>query len=139
MKKNKEIVEANQASNRILAGTKIEGEIVSDGDIRVDGSLKGNIRISGKLVIGEKGTVDGEIQCANANVSGKLTGKLEVSELLTLQATATVQGEVSTGKLAIEAGAEFSGSCNMGSVVRNMKNGGKNNNEAGESREEASA
>lgn len=122
MKKNRDVVDANQASNRILAGTKIEGDVNSKGDIRVDGELKGNILISGKLVVGEKGRVEGEIKCANANVSGQLKGKIEVSELLSLQATARVNGEVMTNKLSVEPGAEFSGSCSMGSVIREIKN-----------------
>lgn len=121
IKKTKDVTEASQASNRILAGTSIEGEVNSQGDIRVDGVLKGNITISGKLVIGEKGHVEGEIKCGNANVSGNLKGKIEVSELLSLQSTARVDGEVVTSKLSVEPGAEFSGSCSMGSGIREIK------------------
>ena len=113
--------EANQASNRILVGTSIEGEIKSKGDIRIDGKIKGTINITGKLVVGEKGVVEGDIKCAFANVSGTLKGQLEVSELLTLQATAKVNGDIVTNKLSIEPGAEFTGSCSMGSVVREIK------------------
>ncbi len=122
IKKTKAAEETGQASNRIMAGTTIEGDVNSKGDIRVDGSLKGNINISGKLVVGEKGKVEGEIKCSNANVSGSLKGKIEVSELLALQATARVNGEVLTNKLSVEPGAEFSGSCSMGSVIREIKN-----------------
>lgn len=121
IKKTKDVTDASQASNRILAGTSIEGDVSSQGDIRVDGILKGNINISGKLVVGEKGHVEGEIKCSNANVSGHLKGKIEVSELLALQATAHVNGEVVTNKLSVEPGAEFSGSCSMGSVIREIK------------------
>lgn len=123
IKKAKSTVDTSQASNIIQNGTSIEGDISSKGDIRVDGSLKGNIKITGKLVIGENGKVEGEIKCANANVSGSLLGKIEVTELLSLQATARVNGEVLTNKLSVESGAEFSGSCSMGSVVREIKGG----------------
>ncbi|MDZ7845627.1 MAG: polymer-forming cytoskeletal protein [Owenweeksia sp.] len=122
MKKTREQTDSNQASNRVLAGTSIEGEIHSDGDIRIDGSLKGNINISGKLVIGEKGKVEGEVKCTNANVSGNLQGKIQVMELLSLAASAQVKGDVITDKLSVEPGAEFTGSCSMGSVIREMKN-----------------
>jgi len=121
IKKTKDVADGNQASNRILAGTNIEGEVSSKGDIRVDGSLKGNINISGKLVIGENGTVEGEIKCAYATVSGKLKGTIDVTELLALEATAMVNGEVTTGKLSVEPGAKFTGSCNMGGAVRQVK------------------
>lgn len=113
--------ETNQASNRILTGTTIEGEISSKGDVRVDGKVKGKINITGKLVIGEKGLVEGEIKCAYANISGSLKGQLEVSELLSLQATARVHGDIITNKLSIEPGAEFTGSCAMGSVLREIR------------------
>lgn len=140
MKKPREISESGQASNRVLAGTSIEGEINSDGDMRIDGRLKGNINISGKLVIGEHGKVEGEVRCTNANVSGTLEGKVEVVELLSLAASARVMGDVITGKLAVEPGAEFTGSCSMGSVVREMKNNGDNRQEeGGKSAKEASA
>lgn len=114
IKKAKEVADGNQASNRILAGTNIEGEVNSNGDIRVDGSIKGQINISGKLVIGEKGSVEGEISCAYATVSGKLRGKVNVTEQLTLLATAQVNGEVKANKLSVEPGAVFTGSCDMG-------------------------
>lgn len=117
----KSVPESNQASNRILTGTTIEGEISSKGDVRVDGKIKGKVNITGKLVVGEKGVVEGEIKCAFANISGTLKGQLEVSELLSLQSTARVNGDIITNKLSIEPGAEFTGSCAMGSVIREIK------------------
>ncbi|GGH69485.1 MAG: polymer-forming cytoskeletal protein [Bacteroidetes bacterium] len=113
--------EQAQASNRILLGTEIEGDLKSNGDFRIDGVVKGNINIAGKLVIGEKGKVEGEVVCANANISGLLKGKVHVKELLHLEKTAVVKGDVITAKLAVEPGAELSGTCSMGSVVREMK------------------
>lgn len=140
MKKPREISESGQASNRVLAGTSIEGEINSDGDMRIDGRLKGNINISGKLVIGENGKVEGEVRCTNANVSGTLEGKVQVVELLSLAASARVKGDVITGKLAVEPGAEFTGSCSMGSVVREMKsNDNERQERGGKDSKEASA
>jgi cytoskeletal protein CcmA (bactofilin family) len=140
IKKGKEQNETGQASNRILANTFIEGEIRSEGDFRVDGTLKGKINIGGKLVIGEKGHVEGEIKCTYANVSGQLHGTIKVEELLSLQATAHVKGDVMTNKLSVEPGAEFTGSCSMGSVIREMTNEGEQQQaKKGKSREEATA
>ncbi|NVK04894.1 MAG: polymer-forming cytoskeletal protein [Flavobacteriia bacterium] len=121
--------EQAQASNRILIGTEIEGDMKSNGDIRIDGVVKGNVNISGKLVIGEKGKVEGEVICANATVSGLLKGKAEVKELLTLTETAVVKGDVVTGKLAVQPGAELTGTCSMGSVVRKMNEKSDSSNE----------
>ncbi len=117
----KNIIEADHASNRILASTTIEGEIKSNGDIRIDGKITGHVNITGKLVVGEKGRIEGEVRCGHANIFGRIKGKMEVSELLTLQATGKINGDVITNKLSVEPGAEFTGSCTMGAIARNIE------------------
>jgi cytoskeletal protein CcmA (bactofilin family) len=107
--------------NIIGAGTSIEGDVVSSGDIRIDGTLKGTLKTRGKLVVGPSGSVEGDVQCQNADVSGSVRGKITVTELLSLKGTAKLTGEISTGKLAIEPGADFSGSCSMGGVVKDIQ------------------
>lgn len=120
IKRTKEVNVGPSSSNRILQGTSIEGNVHSEGDFRVDGVITGNITISGKLVIGEKGKVKGEVKCGSARISGQLEGTMIVDELLNLEASARVEGDIFTVKLAIEPGAEFSGSCKMGAVVRDI-------------------
>lgn len=129
--------EQAQASNRILIGTEIEGDLKSNGDFRIDGVVKGNIHIAGKLVIGEKGKVEGEVVCSNATISGLLKGKVQVKELLSLEQTAVVKGDVQTSKLRVEPGAELSGTCTMGSVVREMKNTSNDGSESEKAKETA--
>ena len=100
--------------NRIVEGAVFEGSIQSPVDIRVDGIIKGNVLIHGKLVVGPTGTVEGEVVAAEASIAGKLRGSLEVKGLTTLAQTAQVQAELYTGPISIEAGAQFSGNCHMG-------------------------
>ena len=107
--------------NLIGAGTVIQGDITTNGDIRIDGALTGSIAVKGKLVIGVSGSVDGEIVCQNADISGGIKGKITVSELLTLKASAKLIGDIITNKIAIEPGAIFSGSCSMGGVIKDIK------------------
>jgi cytoskeletal protein CcmA (bactofilin family) len=99
--------------NIISASTTVKGDITSTGDFRIDGSLIGSLSTKGKIIIGTTGKVDGEITCQNADISGEVKANLVVAELMSLKATAKVTGDVHTGKLAIEAGASFSGTCNM--------------------------
>jgi cytoskeletal protein CcmA (bactofilin family) len=113
--------------NLIGAGTVIEGDIKSNGDIRIDGSIKGSINVKGKLVVGATGTVDGEVVCQNADISGTIRAKVTVSELLSLKSTAKLSGDLVTNKLSIEPGADFTGSCSMGGVVKDLKHGGATN------------
>jgi len=101
--------------NLIATGTTIQGEITSDGDIRIDGILIGKAKASGRVVIGVTGSVDGEIICENADISGSVKGQVQTSGLLHLKATAKILGDISANKLAIDPGATFTGACNMGS------------------------
>ena len=107
--------------NMIGAGTVINGDIQSKSDIRIDGTLKGSVKTDGKLVVGEAGTVEGDVSCANADISGSLSAKITVSQLLSLKASAKLDGDIITNKLSIEPGASFSGSCSMGAVIKDIK------------------
>lgn len=107
----------NKLPNMIGPGTKIIGNIETNGDIRIDGNIEGNIISKGKVVIGTNGNVKGEIQCVNSEISGVLNGKINVSELLSLKATSKITGEMAIGKLSIEPGAMFSGNCSMNSTL----------------------
>jgi cytoskeletal protein CcmA (bactofilin family) len=106
--------------NLIGGGTKITGDITSAGDVRIDGHLAGNIVIAGKFVLGANGMVEGNITSANADISGEVKGKVNVTEILSLKTTARVNGDIITGKLAIEPGALFTGTCSMGAKVKTM-------------------
>ena len=99
--------------NLIGQGTEITGDIVCNGDLRIDGMLTGNISSKGKIVIGESGKIKGEISCKNSDISGFVEGKVIVIELLSLKTTARINGDISTSKLAIEPGARFTGYCEM--------------------------
>ena len=100
--------------NMIGKGTIIKGDIKSDGDFRIDGTLNGSINSNGKIVVGQTGIIEGEINCQNADISGAVKATIKVRELLSLKSSSRVNGEVYTGKLAIEPGAKFTGTCNMG-------------------------
>ena len=115
--------EADSSSINLLgAGTVITGEIKANGDIRIDGNLTGSVVSKGKVVIGPTGIVDGDVICQNADVSGKINGNITVAELLVLKQTSNLNGEIKTNKLSIEPGANFSGSCSMGGVVKDLQN-----------------
>jgi cytoskeletal protein CcmA (bactofilin family) len=101
--------------NIIGNGTEIKGNVHSNGDLRIDGYIKGIIEATGKVVVGSTGRVEGEIHCQNADISGDVKAHIRVTELLSLKASAVVSGDILTSKLAIEPGAVFTGACKMGS------------------------
>ncbi len=110
---------SQSAVNIIGAGTQIDGEIRSENDIRIDGKVKGTVTSKSKIAVGTTGLVDGDMICENADVSGKVFGKVEVSDMMFLKSSGYLEGDIVTGKLVVEAGARFTGSCKMG--VKEMK------------------
>ena len=102
-----------QSINIISEGTTIKGEISSEGDMRIDGILIGNIDAKGRLVIGPKGRVEGIINCNAIEVAGYIKGKITSTDQLTLKVSSKIVGEITVGKLSVEPGAIFSGTCKM--------------------------
>lgn len=112
------------ASERNVVGknTSIVGDVNSEGDFRIDGSVEGTIKTGGRVVIGVMGSVTGKIICDNADIEGKFSGELLVNNLLTLKATAKISGEVAINKLLVEPGAEFNATCTMKGSVMEIQN-----------------
>jgi cytoskeletal protein CcmA (bactofilin family) len=114
-----------QVSERNIIGknTSLKGDIISEGDFRIDGNLEGTIKTTGRVILGKSGVIDGKVECNNADVEGKFSGELVVHSLLTLKATATISGDVVISKLSVEPGAEFNATCSMKGSVKELKNG----------------
>jgi cytoskeletal protein CcmA (bactofilin family) len=109
----------NATINLISNGTEITGDVKSNGDIRIDGLLTGNLTTKGKVVIGPTGKVKGEVYCKNSEVSGTVDGRICVSQLLTLKTDSKISGDIITFKLSIEPGAKFTGNCKMSESENN--------------------
>ncbi|WP_340076139.1 polymer-forming cytoskeletal protein [Leptobacterium sp. I13] len=111
--KSKQTVSTSGQPNRIGQKTKIKGEILSEGDFRIDGELNGDVKTSGKVVIGKEGYINGKVECANADIEGKFSGELTVINILSLKSGSSVEGNIVIGKLAVEPGASFNATCSM--------------------------
>jgi cytoskeletal protein CcmA (bactofilin family) len=106
----------------ISAGTTIKGDISSNSDLRIDGTVRGNINSSAKIVIGSSGLVEGDINGNHADLVGKVSGTIRVKELLQLRGDSVVNGNIYAGKLQVEPTATFNGQCHMGANVVDMTN-----------------
>lgn len=100
--------------NSLVKGTIVKGDVKSESDIRIDGIIEGTLVCDAKVVIGPTGFVQGTVTCRDAVLEGRIEGNIYVSELLNLRKTAQLNGEMETGKLIVEAGAIFNGTCRMG-------------------------
>ena len=106
--------------NVVAKNTTISGDIISEGDFRIDGTLEGNIKTKGRVIIGVDGSVKGKIDVINSDIEGKFSGELLVQEILTIKATATISGDVIIGKLSVEPGATFNASCSMKGAIKEL-------------------
>ncbi len=104
----------------IGAGTTLKGDISSNSDLRIDGTVIGNIQSNAKIVIGANGIVEGDISGNQADIVGKVSGNIRAKELLQLRGDCEVTGNLYAGKLQVEPTATFNGQCHMGSNVVEM-------------------
>ena len=110
---NVSAIPSPNAFNTLAVGTVIEGNVRSACDIRVDGSIFGNLTCDSKIIIGPSGIIEGDVSCASAHIEGKYKGKLTVGDILNIRENAVVTGDIITQKLIVQAGASFNGTCVM--------------------------
>ena len=113
------------SASLIGAGTNMKGDITSNGDLRIDGSLVGNIHCSAKVVIGANGVVQGDINGQTADIMGKVTGTIKVKDLLQLKGGSLMNGNIQAAKLQIEPTASFNGECHMTQPAETVSSSGK--------------
>ena len=115
--------DSSNTNTMIGTGTTITGDLESNGDIRIDGILKGNLKGKAKIIIGADGFVEGNIEGLQADIMGHVTGNIKVQELLYLHGTTEVHGDIFAGKLQIEPTAILNGKVNMGANIVELNNG----------------
>ncbi len=93
----------------IGTGVKVKGTLVSDGDVSIDGELKGSIKTGGNLTIGVNGVIEANVSARNVKVGGHLVGNIKCESETVIESSGKVKGNVHTGLLAINHGAVFSG------------------------------
>ena len=117
-------LETSAQYSKIDQNTSLKGTLKAKTDIRIDGSVEGNVETTGKVIIGKEAKVSGEVSCTNAEIEGFFKGKLMVSGVLSLKSNSNLEGEVLTHKLIVESGAIFNAQCKMQSseeVVKKLR------------------
>jgi cytoskeletal protein CcmA (bactofilin family) len=122
---NKEKSQASEKSSSTSAtlispGTILKGDVKSENDLRIDGTIHGNVKSSAKIIIGPAGYVEGNIEGTNADVIGKVKGNIAVKELLQLREQGNVEGNIIAAKLQIDPSAVFNGKCQMGTSAASV-------------------
>ncbi len=118
--KEKPLKTKSMERNVVAKNTTISGDIISEGDFRIDGILEGTLKINGRLIIGAGSNIKGKVESKNADIEGKFSGELLVHETLTIKGTANISGDVVIGKLSVEPGATFNATCTMKGAVKEL-------------------
>ncbi len=105
--------DCGEIESLISSGVVFKGELTSQGSIRVDGSLEGGIHIKGSLLLGEKGTIKGDVQAANMILAGQVEGTVTVTERLDITNTGVMLGDISARIITIEEGGMIQGNTQM--------------------------
>ena len=106
----------NESSMSIIGpGMRIKGDLVTEGTVRIEGTIEGTIRAGKAVVIGKEGEVIGDVVTQDAVVGGRVRGTLTAESRLELQATAQIEGQISARAqhLVLEEGCRFNGQVQM--------------------------
>ena len=117
-KESKGMSEVNSEVIETIVGfnTEVEGSIVSQGSLRVDGKLHGNVNVKGNLIIGEKGLLKGDVVAKTVVVAGEINGNINALEKMEINKSGKVVGDIFSKFIVIEEGAHFTGHSKMGKL-----------------------
>ena len=98
-------------------GVVVEGKMTSNGNVRIDGVINGDVHAQGNLTVGENGEINGEINSENVTIGGKVIGRVNAKEKVLLEAKCVLKGDIYTKILVVEAGAKFDGNSKMNTGI----------------------
>jgi cytoskeletal protein CcmA (bactofilin family) len=98
----------------VATGTVIEGKFSASENVRLDGMVKGEVKCSQRLVMGESGKVEGNIRTKDAIIMGKIEGELVAEGTLHLKGTAVIRGSITAKFMVVDEGAKYIGDCKIG-------------------------
>ncbi len=114
-KKSNGVAQISENGSCVISqGTFIEGKFKTSEDVRLDGTITGEVTTEKKLVIGETGKVNGTVICHDSVIKGKIEGELTVTGLLHLMNSANIKGKIKAKKMIVDEGAEYNGECIIG-------------------------
>ena len=99
--------------NMVGAGTVVEGKIRSQGSVRIDGKVIGEVIASESLAIGVMGEAEGNVTGKNITIGGKVRGAVSAAEKVVLESKSVVRGDVRATRLVIDEGSMFDGKVSM--------------------------
>ncbi len=115
MKKNSKV------STILGKGAVLEGNFTASGSVRLDGTIDGNVKVTGQLVVGATGKVLGDVEAESVLIGGEVTGNVTAPQKTELTSTAKLIGNITTQSIVIDEKAVFHGKCDMNQDVEKVK------------------
>lgn len=111
--------------NMISEGTHVKGSLNTKSDIRIAGTLEGEAKAKGKVIISSTGKVEGDVEAVDADIAGTIEGEVRTTNKLILRQSAVINGDIHTKTMLVEEGAQINGSCHMNDGIKEKfdKNG----------------
>lgn len=106
-------INTDRIDTLIGRNTGIEGALTAEGTVRIEGKLKGDVTLSGNLIVGEEGSVKGNVKADSVILSGIIEGNVTVENHLHVTSTAKLIGDIDAKNIVIDEGAIFNGNCKM--------------------------
>ncbi len=104
----------SQDSCIIAIGTVIEGKVTTTENLRVDGTIVGEVKCEKRFVMGESGKIEGDVVCMDSDIKGTIQGTIKAKGLLHLLGTAMIKGKIMAKKMVVDEGAAYNGECIIG-------------------------
>jgi cytoskeletal protein CcmA (bactofilin family) len=98
----------------IAAGTRITGELISDGVVKVEGVVVGSVRADRQVLVAKGGVIQGDVFTRDAIVGGEIHGAILADDRVEVQSTSIIQGDITTLRIVIHEGGEVNGHVRMG-------------------------
>jgi cytoskeletal protein CcmA (bactofilin family) len=105
----------------IGTGTVVQGKVMTEGSIRIDGTMVGDVVAKANAAIGSSGILDGNLSAKNVSLAGRVKGTVTASEKLILESKSVLQGDIRASKLVVDEGAMFDGRCSMSAEAGEVK------------------
>lgn len=102
-------------------GAECSGDFSAEGSVRIDGTVNGDVKVTGTLIVGATGAINGDVSAQSAMIGGEIVGNVTVADKTELTGTSKVLGNISTTLIVIDENAVFQGSCNMGQAASEMR------------------
>jgi cytoskeletal protein CcmA (bactofilin family) len=104
---------SNASESIVGPSVKIDGDLKSQGNLRIDGTVTGKVKTTQNLYVGESANISADIEAENAVIGGVVQGNVKVTGALVLGRNGRLLGDMVCGTLQVEEGGYFAGKCQM--------------------------